>query len=374
MNRKLTRLLIMSCLLASLVGGLNSFAQEKNPRPDESRPQKPGQIEFKGPPDGTFKLLGPKIAFGKVVTGAPYSATATTETIQTLSDGNQIIHKNESKLYRDSEGRTRTEQTLETIGKWTAGGEAPLHIFINDPVAGVSYNLDPRTRTANKNLIPQKKAPTGAQAETLMINGQKVTTYTINGKTVTQAEFEAFAADKKKREAQKEAQNDPEFKLNSQNVTKAEFEAAKEKKLRAMEEWAARPRKEAPNDVDLKREIQILRSGRPDINEGQKKTESLGAQTIEGVTAEGTRRTLTIPAGEIGNTLPIECVEETWYSPELQITVMSKFRDPRTGETTYRLTNLSRSEPDRSLFEVPADYTFREGKMPPKGKPTKPEE
>jgi len=53
---------------------------------------------------------------------------------------------------------------------------------------------------------------------------------------------------------------------------------------------------------------------------------------------------------------------------------MSKFRDPRTGETTYRLTNLSRSEPDRSLFEVPADYTFREGKMPPVRKPTKPEE
>jgi hypothetical protein len=356
-------------LLASLVGGLNSFAQEKKTRPDEPRPQKTGPIEFKAPPDGTFKLLAPKIAIGRVVTGAPYSATATTETIQTLVDGNQIIRKNESKLYRDSEGRTRTEQTLETIGKWTAGGEAPQHIFINDPVAGVSYNLDPRTRTASKNIIPQKKAPTGAQAETLMINGQKVTTYTINGKTVTQAEFEAFAADKKKREAQ-----GSEFKLNGQTPTKAELEAAMEKKRRALEELQARPRKEAPNEVDLKREIQILRSGRPDINEGHKKTESLGAQTIEGVTAEGTRRTLTIPAGEIGNTMPIECVEETWYSPELQITVMSKFRDPRTGETTYRLTNLSRSEPDRSLFEVPADYTFQEGKMPAKAKPTKPEE
>src|SRR5262245_38763096 len=355
MKRKLTRILIMSCLLASLVGSLNSFAQEKKTRPDEPRPQKTGPIEFKSPPDGTFKLLAPKIALGKVVTGAPYSATAITETIQTLIDGNQIIRKNESKLYRDSEGRTRTEQTLETIGKWTAGGEAPQHIFINDPVAGVSYNLDPRTRTASKNIIPQKKAPPGAQAETLMINGQKVTTYTINGKTVTEAEFEAFAVDKKKRDAQ-----DSEFKLNGQTPTKAEMEAAIEKKRRALEEDAARPRKEAPNDVDLKREIQIIRSGRPDINEGQKKIESLGAQTIEGVTAEGTRRTLTIPAGEIGNTLPIECVEETWYSPELQITVMSKFRDPRTGETTYRLTNISRSEPDRSLFEVPPDYTFRE--------------
>src|SRR5215510_10417761 len=213
MIKTLIRLLTISCLLAA--GSLSSVAQEKKPVPDKA--------------EVIFKVIGPKFAFGKVVKGVSYSAAATTETIQTLSDGNQIIRKNESKLYRDSEGRTRTEQTLETIGKWTAGGEAQQNIFINDPVAGVSYNLDPRTRTAGKNIFPQKKAPTGAQAETLMINGQKVTTYTINGKTVTEAEFEAFAIDKKKRDAQ-----DSEFKLNGKTPTKAEFEAAKEKKLRAM--------------------------------------------------------------------------------------------------------------------------------------------
>src|SRR5215813_4908857 len=179
MKMTLTRLLIISCLLAA--SSLNSIAQEKKPRPDEPRPEKIGQAELKVPTDGTFKILGPKFALGKVVKGAPYSATATTETIQTLSDGNQIIRKNESKLYRDSEGRTRGEQTLETIGKWAAGGEAQQNIFINDPVAGVSYSLDPRTHTAHKNVYPQKKLATGAQAETLMVNGQKVTTYTING-------------------------------------------------------------------------------------------------------------------------------------------------------------------------------------------------
>src|SRR5262245_35082459 len=120
MKMTLIRLLTIICLLVA--GSLNLVAQEKEkkPRPDESRPQKTGQIELKAPPDGTFKVLGPKFAIGKVVKGAPYSATATTETIQTLSDGNQIIRKNESRLYRDSEGRTRIEQTLETIGKWTA--------------------------------------------------------------------------------------------------------------------------------------------------------------------------------------------------------------------------------------------------------------
>src|SRR5262245_56097306 len=159
MKRKLTRLLIMSCLLAFLVGGLNSVAQEKKPRPDESKLQKPGKVELKVPTDGTFKVLfSPKFALGKVVKGAPYSATATTETIQTLSDGNQIIRKNESKLYRDSEGRTRIEQALETIGKWTADGEAQQSIFINDPVAGVSYSLDPRVRTAHKNVYAQQKS------------------------------------------------------------------------------------------------------------------------------------------------------------------------------------------------------------------------
>src|SRR5215470_8168079 len=168
MKWKLTRLLMIGGLLA--VGSLTSVAQEKGP----------GQIELKAPPDGTFKVLMPKIAFGKVVKGAPYSATATTETIQTLSDGNQIIRKNESKLYRDSDGRTRIEQTLETIGKWAADGEAQKNIFINDPVAGVAYSLDPRTHTAYKSVYPQKKLATGAQGETPMINGQKVSTYTIN--------------------------------------------------------------------------------------------------------------------------------------------------------------------------------------------------
>ncbi|MGH9768521.1 MAG: hypothetical protein ACREAB_13905, partial [Blastocatellia bacterium] len=119
-----------------------SVAQEKKPRPDGSTPQKPGRVELKVPRDGAFKVLRPKFAFGKVVKGAPYSATAITEHLQTLSDGNQIIRKNESKLYRDSEGRTRKEQTLDTIGKWTAGGEVEQLTCIDDPVAKVRYSLD----------------------------------------------------------------------------------------------------------------------------------------------------------------------------------------------------------------------------------------
>ena len=53
-------------------------------------------------------------------------------------------------------------------------------------------------------------------------------------------------------------------------------------------------------------------------------------------------------------------MSEQWFSPDLQVLVMTKHSDPRQGETTYRLSNIVRAEPDRSLFMVPSDYTFKE--------------
>jgi hypothetical protein len=87
---------------------------------------------------------------------------------------------------------------------------------------------------------------------------------------------------------------------------------------------------------------------------------------IEGVSAEGTRTTITIPAGEVGNERAIEIVSERWYSPELQVVVMTRHSDPRFGETTYKLTNVNRVEQPKSLFEVPPGYTVKEAPpMPP---------
>src|SRR6185369_10358621 len=74
----------------------------------------------------------------------------------------------------------------------------------------------------------------------------------------------------------------------------------------------------------------------------------------------GTRSTLTIPAGEIGNERPIDIVSERWYSPELKTLVMTKHSDPQTGETVYKLTGLQRAEPSPALFEVPSDYTVKD--------------
>ena len=85
-------------------------------------------------------------------------------------------------------------------------------------------------------------------------------------------------------------------------------------------------------------------------------TESLGTKVVEGLLAEGTRRTNTIPAGQIGNQRPIEISSETWTSPDLQMIVMSRHTDPQVGETVYRLTNIQRVQPDPALFAIPSGY------------------
>jgi hypothetical protein len=94
---------------------------------------------------------------------------------------------------------------------------------------------------------------------------------------------------------------------------------------------------------------------------GLLKKESLGSQTVNGVLAEGTRITKTIPAGKIGNDRAIQIVSERWYSPDLQIVVKSTHSDPQTGTTTYQVTNIQKAEPAATLFAVPADYTVKTG-------------
>ena len=96
---------------------------------------------------------------------------------------------------------------------------------------------------------------------------------------------------------------------------------------------------------------------------GNFKKEDLGTQTIAGVSAQGTRYTRIIPAGQIGNEKPITIVSEHWFSNDLQMTVMSKRSDPQFGETTYTLTSIQRGEPAASLFAVPSGYTVQEGHM-----------
>jgi hypothetical protein len=93
--------------------------------------------------------------------------------------------------------------------------------------------------------------------------------------------------------------------------------------------------------------------------------EKLGSQTMEGVLVEGTRHTTTRPEGSrLGNDRPITVVSETWTSPDLKVVVLSKQSDPRSGEYTRKLVNITRGEPDASLFQLPADYIMQEDDRP----------
>jgi hypothetical protein len=279
---------------------------------------------------------GPQVEFihhefsfdGKVVKGAPYSAEAVTETIQTLGDGNRIIRNSSSKVYRDGAGRTRREQAIKAVGPWAVSGDSPIMITINDPVAGVHYNLNSNTKTANKMAAPQSMIFRSGDAN-------------------MDAELKAKLKDKVKMKAANGAEAGA---VVSGVVTNIVTETVNGTVSSAVAGAVASGAMSAGDKV-------FTWSSDAEVNR-----ESLGKQTIEGVEAEGTRVTFTIPAGKIGNERPIVTVNETWYSPELQALVMSKNSDPRMGETTYRLTNINRSEPDPSLFQVPADYTVNEGR------------
>jgi hypothetical protein len=103
-----------------------------------------------GPPPGgdNVSFVSAEMAFeSKPVTGAPYTAQAVTETTQTLSDGNRISQTTQGLVARDSEGRTRREQTMPPLPG--AQGDAMKLVFINDPIAQVNYVLH-ADRTADK--------------------------------------------------------------------------------------------------------------------------------------------------------------------------------------------------------------------------------
>jgi len=100
----------------------------------------------------------------------------------------------------------------------------------------------------------------------------------------------------------------------------------------------------------------------PDNDAPQFTHEKLESQTMEGLLVEGTRDATVYPAGSEGNDRPFSVVNERWWSPELKLLVLSTNNDPRSGESTTKLININRSEPDPSLFLPPADYTVVEEK------------
>src|SRR5271168_3973367 len=257
-----------------LLSGAGIQAQDAASAPPP--PPAPGHGFGHGPGRDEIRFLGFEAGLGdKTVTGSPFSASFSTETTETLADGNQIKHSSTGTIARDSQGRTRRDMTLPAFGPMAAAGQAAPHVaFVNDPVAGTRYILEADTKTARQMPPPPDRA---------------------------------------------------DFARKPHNVGGPGGEAADKEVV----------------------------------------TTSLGTQTIGGVTAEGTRYTRTIPAGQIGNAKPIVIVTERWYSADLQMVVMTKRSDPRSGETVFQMTSITRTEPAATQFQVPADYSV--SKAGPRG-------
>jgi hypothetical protein len=91
--------------------------------------------------------------------------------------------------------------------------------------------------------------------------------------------------------------------------------------------------------------------------QGWSQPESLGEQVMEGVRAVGTRREYTLAAGAIGNEKPIGITIEQWFSPDLGMIVSKTGHATTGGGSSYRLEHVVQSDPDPTLFAIPADYT-----------------
>ncbi|HXF80162.1 MAG TPA: hypothetical protein VN598_14945 [Usitatibacter sp.] len=273
-----------------------------------------------------------RLGRGPVVKGAPYSAEAVSESRQTLSDGNVISHENVSRVYRDGEGRTRQE----TYRKGQLRS-----VYISDPVAHVSYTLLPGTKSAVVSTR-ESRAP----------------------------------------RARRETESDPDARVERERtvvVDKGATPGAREevrvRVVRGDEGDRDLPVAPLPPVMPLPPLSPGAWDGMPLVapfpgehslrfrsppEAAQRTTRKLAAKDIEGVKAEGVSTAWTIPAGEIGNKNPISITRETWTSPDLHVTVLSRYNDPRTGESIYRLASIKRAEPSADLFKLPEGYKVRE--------------
>ena len=258
----------------------------------------------------------------KRVVGAPYSAEAVTESVQVLADGNRIVRRSASRVYRDGKGRTRREE-LGPDGQ-------VLTIVISDPANGTNFMFDPALNVAHRAGVATFTSSAGVAGGTA---SNKEITLTIS----------------------------PDAKAH------AELKTAQEAELKARQHADQAAAAHAGTKPHVTGEATTISSVGPItwVAAGSAGTtspatkEDLGEQVVEGVMAKGTRTTTVIPAGAIGNEQPITVTSEEWFSPDLKVLVMTKHADPRSGETTYRLTDISRGEPDASLFDLPAGVTIK---------------
>ena len=283
---------------------------------------------------------------GMTVKGAPYSGEEVNQTDQMLADGTRIHRENRTTVYRDSEGRTRRE--------------TPDNITITDPVANVSYFLIPKTMTGQKLTMAAGTysfARTGSSSATLAPGGSVAsTTFTMTSSvdgpaTIT---LNGVPLDEK---AVAEAMAKAKSSGTSQTVTYERRETTTSVGSGGGGGVGVGSGSGAGSGV-----LGGMIASAPRMALRKSAGEPLGKQMIEGVNAEGVREVSTIDAGAIGNDRPIQVSTESWYSADLQMNVMTKHSDPRTGDESFRLTNINRAEPAAYLFQPPAGYQITERK------------
>ena len=282
-----------ACVLGFFVTGGASLAESQE-RGGGGRgaggPANP-DVQLLLPLDGLGRGRGDQLA-GPVVVGAPFSGDATTTVTQTLGDGTRIEQRTTTKLFRDSTGRTRREQTVIGLDRLKADPPQTTITFDTVPGDTMPYVLNPVTRTARR--------------------GGGV--FWLNGNVALSSPGAALTAERA---------------VIRYNDTLTTFNYR------------------APQSASVPSDTKPIE-------------EQLGTRSFEGVKATGRRTTVIIPTDRIGNDKPIQITDEQWESPELRLTVYSRFSDPRTGVVEYRLTNVNRSEPRGDLFAVPPDYTIIE--------------
>jgi hypothetical protein len=275
----------------------------------------------------------------ETVKNAPFSGIGTTEVVTTLGDGNRIVRTNTMRYYRDSAGRTRTEYSLAAIGPFTPD-QAQTLVTINDPIEGRRYVLNSELKRADVFKLGDFGVERVAGA-TGAVGPNKVISFGLKGAPPSEAVSTGIAT-----------------RGLSMRPTTSTLPTG--------------PRPIAPVVV-------MSRAGSlPPVNAGVimpyaasdaanagckpgsrplPSPTSLGERLIEGLKVTGTRMEFTIAQGAIGNEQPIRVSSEQWFSPDLGVVVSSSHRDPMMGDTSYRLEQISRTEPDASLFSVPSDYT-----------------
>jgi hypothetical protein len=324
-----TNRLLLAALLACFT--LPSLAEEVAPTP-----ALPAHGEFGHPEEAAALRM---VHRGQTVRNAPYSAQAVSERLQQLADGNQIERRTRSASYRDSAGRTRHEVRNEK-------GELRT-VTIHDPVAGAAWILHPQTRRAQRlpsrveieRLARDAREKARAQVERMRKEGRLPALERREAEDGVTIHVERRIDDKRdgnrdeRREAVRVIRMAP-----GPDIDGAMIGPRTGPMIAGAVTGALADRKWASKAV----------------------SRDLGTRDFDGVKAEGKQRSYEIPAGEVGNRNPIVVSDETWYAPDLQVTVYSKHSDPRSGDYVYRLEGLKRGEPDAALFAVPSDYQVRE--------------